>query len=113
MLPFLVYIFRPLIFNVFICDLFLFANSIGIASYADDYTLYANSSKRNWAIEKLKQSLDGLFTWFQNNGMKANAYKCHCNQVPKFFEIKLAPTRISLEWRSLNLILKVAPDKNN
>ena len=66
-------ILGPLLFNIFICDLFLFTNNIDIASYADDNTPYATSSKTNLAIKILKQCSDSLFTWFQNNGMKANA----------------------------------------
>ena len=66
-----------LLFNIFIYDLFLFTNGIDLASYADDNTPHATSSKTNLAIEKLEQYSDSLFTWFQNNRMKANADKCH------------------------------------
>ena len=55
------------LFNIFICDLFLFTNVIDIASYADNNAPYATSSKTNLAIEKLEQCCDSLFTWFQNN----------------------------------------------
>ena len=66
-----------LLLNIFIWDLFLFTNYIDIVIYADNNTPYATSSKINLAIEKLEQCSDGLFTWFQNSEMKANADKCH------------------------------------
>ena len=47
-------ILGPLLFKIFICDLFLFAIDKDIASYADDITRYATSSKTNLAIEKLQ-----------------------------------------------------------
>ena len=31
-------VFGPLLFNIFLCDLFLIMENIGIASYADDNT---------------------------------------------------------------------------
>ena len=67
----------PLLFNIFICGLFLFTNDVDIASYADVNSPYATSLKTDLAIEKLEQCSDSLFTWFQNNGMKANADKCN------------------------------------
>ena len=70
-------ILGPLLFNIFIYGLFLFTNDIDIASYADVNSPYATSLKTNLAIEKLEQCSDSLFTWFQNNGMKANADKCN------------------------------------
>ena len=68
-------ILGPLLFNIFI--FFLFTNDIYIASYAADNTPYETPSKTNLATEKLEQCSDSLFTWFQNNGMKANHVKCH------------------------------------
>ena len=41
-----------------------------MASYADDNTPYATSSKTNLSIEKLQQCSHSLFTWFRDNGMK-------------------------------------------
>ena len=48
-------ILGPLLFNTFICDLFLFTNNLDIASYADDNTPYATPSKINLVIKKLEQ----------------------------------------------------------
>ena len=47
-------ILGPFLFEIFICDLFLFAIDKDIVSYADDITPYATSSLTNLAIEKLQ-----------------------------------------------------------
>ena len=70
-------ILGPLLFNIFICDLFMFLNDIKIASYADDNTPYIVSSKPYKVIESLEIASDKLLSWLNNNGMKANAEKCH------------------------------------
>ena len=54
----------PLLFNIFVSDLFLFTDYIDIASRADDNTPYTTSSKTNLTIEKLDQCYDSLFTRF-------------------------------------------------
>ena len=37
-------IFGPLLFNIFLCDLFLIMENIGIASYANDNTPYTTEN---------------------------------------------------------------------
>ena len=70
-------ILGPLLFNIFICDLFLFMTDSDIASYADDNTPYVSANKPQEVIKKLEKISIALLTWFKNNGMKANAEKCH------------------------------------
>ena len=76
-------ILAALLFNVFICELFLFTNDRDIVIYDDDKTPYAASSKTKLAIGKLEMYSDSLFTWFRNSGMKANAAKCHFLVITK------------------------------
>ena len=38
-------ILGPLLFNIFLCDMFLFCNEIDFASYADDNTPYCIGKK--------------------------------------------------------------------
>ena len=70
-------ILGPLLFNIFICDLFLFMTDSDIASYADDNIPYVSANKPQEAIKKLEKISIVLLTWFKNNGVKANADKCH------------------------------------
>ena len=70
-------IFGPLLFKIYICDMFYDIDDCNIASYADDNTPYASSSKLGALINKLEESNNNLFQWFKNNHMKTNDDKCH------------------------------------
>ena len=70
-------ILGPLLFNIFICDLFLFVTDSDIASYADDNTPYVSANKPEEVIVKLEKVSVNLLKWFKNNGMKVNTEKCH------------------------------------
>ena len=60
-------ILGPLIFNIFLCDLFLIMENIGIASYADDNTPYTTGNSIEEVIEKLKNAAKTLFQWLSDN----------------------------------------------
>ena len=66
-----------LLFNIDICDLFLWDYKCDIASYADDNTPYTSDISLNLVLEKLESSTHDLFRWFKENHMKANPDKCH------------------------------------
>ena len=70
-------ILGPLLFSIYICDMFYDICDCDIASYADDNTPYASSSSLDPLINKLEESANNLFQWFGNNHMKTNADKCH------------------------------------
>ena len=70
-------ILGPLLFNIFMCDLFLIMNKVDFESYADDNTPYVIGNGVKEAINSLKEVSDELFYWFANNQMKANLDKCH------------------------------------
>ena len=48
-------ILGPLLFNLFLCDLFLFVEEADITSYADDNTLYVCSENVDITPEKLEE----------------------------------------------------------
>ena len=70
-------ILGSLLFNIFLCDMFFFTENMDFASYADDNTPYCYGRTPQEVITKLEQSSKVIFTWFENNGMKANPDKCH------------------------------------
>ena len=70
-------ILGPLLFNIFICDLFFIIDGIDFASYADDNTPYIAGNMPEDVVESLKHSSEKLFEWFTYNQMKANSDKCH------------------------------------
>ena len=67
----------PLLFNIFICNLFLIMNKVDFASYADNNTPYVIGNGAKEAINSLKEASHELFYWFANNQMKTNPDKCH------------------------------------
>ena len=70
-------ILGPLLFNIFLCDFFMFMPTQNIANYADDNTPYSARPNMNEVILDLQYSGDVLFSWLKNNGFKANTDKSH------------------------------------
>ena len=70
-------ILGPLLFNIHLCDLFYFLEDLDIASYADDTTIYTVKENKESVINALEASSLPLYTWFNNNFMKANSDKSH------------------------------------
>ena len=70
-------ILGPLIFNIYINDLFLFSENFDIAIYADDCTPYEFSGSLREVINKLEQDALCLIEWYQSNYLKPNSDKWH------------------------------------
>ena len=70
-------ILGPLLFNIFLADLFFTLNNTEIANYADDTTPYAVSDNIDDLISSLEKSSKDLLKWFDDNLMKSNPNKCH------------------------------------
>ena len=66
-----------LLFHIFLCDLFLIMENIGIASYADDNTPYTTGNAVEEVIQKLENAAKTVFQWFSNTQMKTNPDRCH------------------------------------
>ena len=62
----------PLLFNIFINDLFYFVKDSDVHNYADDNTLSFSDSSINKIISKLESDISILDTWFTNNGLLLN-----------------------------------------
>ena len=75
-------ILGPLLFRIFLCDIFFIMNETDFASYADDDTPYVAGNNIEDVIIKLQNASLTLFQWFYDNQMKANPDKCHfiCNR---------------------------------
>ena len=67
----------PLLFNIFLCDLFLKHEHFCYANYADDTTPYVVANNAAEVLENLTNITQRLITCFANNQMKANYGKCH------------------------------------
>ena len=67
----------PLLFNIFLADLFFILNYIDTANYADDNTPYAIADNIDDLIKSLEEASTALFQWFDSNLIKSNPDKCH------------------------------------
>ena len=70
-------ILGPLLFNIFLCDLFLTIEGNYFTNYADDTTPYVIGNNAEEVVSELKVITQKLFTWFNENEMKADLNKCH------------------------------------
>ena len=71
-------ILGPLLFNIYICDMFFETpKNIDFAGYADDNAPNTCSSYSEEVLEKLQRALEQLFQWFSADYLIANAGKCY------------------------------------
>ena len=70
-------ILGPLLFNIFICDLFLILDNTYFASYADDNTPYTINRNTDAVTKSLEELSIPLLSWFKENKLKLNLDKCH------------------------------------
>ena len=68
-------ILGPLLFNIFINDLFLFIEKCNLYNYADDDTLSKSSKELHDVLSCLRHDCDIALDWFAANGMQANPGK--------------------------------------
>ena len=67
----------PLLFNIYLNDLYMFVTDCKICNYADDTNIYVCDANHKNVINKLENETLILSEWFQNNYMKLNGDKCH------------------------------------
>ena len=67
----------PLLFNIYLNDLFMFLEETEICNYADDTTIYARGPDIENVIMRLENDALKIIEWLPNNFMKLNEDKCH------------------------------------
>ena len=70
-------ILGPLLFNIYLNDIFYSLNVSNITNYADDTTPYAIDTKVDDLINTLESNTSILIKWFHDNYLKMNIDKCH------------------------------------
>ena len=73
----------PLLFNVFINDIFYFIHKSNLYNYADDNMLSFHSPDFEKVISVLQEESDILIKWFSFNCMQANPEKFQAIAVGK------------------------------
>ena len=70
-------ILGPLLFNIFMCDMFLKLKGTYFIGYADDNTPSVVRDNIAVVIKALEEIGESLVNWFSNNEMTLNIDKCH------------------------------------
>jgi hypothetical protein len=87
----------PLIFNIFINDLFLFIKNCDLLNYADDNTLSKTEKFLNLVIEALCKDTKASIDWFKLNLMKVNPDKFQAMLMKPLNSTELLPDTICID----------------
>ena len=68
-------ILGPILFNIFINDLFFFINEAKLANFADDNRIYAAKRDLNELLRLLEKESEVAIKWFSDNNMIVNPKK--------------------------------------
>ena len=66
-----------MLFNIFLCNVFLFLHNSRVANCVDDRAPYYAGLKISNVLIKLETATKNLLQWFKDNIMKANPDKYH------------------------------------
>ena len=67
----------PILFNIYLHDLFYLTEMTQVCNFADDTTFYVCDKDLNILINRLEHDTSLAVEWFENNFMKLNQDKCH------------------------------------
>ena len=67
----------PLLFNIYLNDLFYLSECTEVSNFADDTTFYACDKDLSSLINRLEHESLLAIEWFENNHMKLNQENCH------------------------------------
>ena len=62
----------PLLFNIYLNDLFSFLKDVGISNFADDTTTYISAKSLENVLKSLEKNSVHALRWFENNYTKLN-----------------------------------------
>ena len=103
-------ILGPLLFNLFINDMFFFIDKTKIANYADDNTQYATGKNLDGLLKLLENETSVVMNWFRINEKKPNADKCHLI-VPNKTNVSVTLGNECIEAEDSVTLLGVVIDK--
>ena len=103
----------PLLFNIYINDLFYITESTNVCNYANDTTFHACDLDLESLINRLKYDSVLAIEWFEGSYMRLNEYKCHFLLSGYEHEMMFAKIRQSKIWeRGKQKLLGVTIDKH-
>ena len=102
-------ILGPVLFNIFINDIFHFIKNCKLYNYADDNTVSHADTDLKRLIDGLVEDSTRLIQWFADNQMKANPGKFQAIAVGKRFNLgeNIVNCEDSVNYLVLQLILNL------
>ena len=103
----------PLLFNIYINDLFFLTEFTDVCNFADDTTFFTCDSDLKHLMERLEHDTKLAIEWFENNYMKLNEDKCHLLVAGHRYETLWANIGETRIWESKNeKLLGLTIDRN-
>ena len=90
----------PLLFNIYLNDLFWFNEQSDVCNFADDTTLHACDIELNIVLQRLEHDTMIAIEWFEWNYMKLNEDKCHLLIAGNKYEHVWAKAGTAKIWES-------------
>ena len=95
-------ILGPILFNIFINDLFLFLKDVDLANFANDNTIYTANKSIEKLLEVLERESKSAIDWFKINDMIVNPDKFQAmilssDKKDKKFQLNINDSTISSE----------------
>ena len=87
----------PVVFNIYLNDLFFTLFSVNVCNFADDTTPFVCKLNLEVVLTQLEECSELVIAWFQNNYMKLNTEKCHLLVAGHKFEhtwVRVGPDKI-------------------
>ena len=87
----------PVLFNIYLNDLFFALFSVNVCNFADDTAHFVCDLNLEVVLTQLEECSELVIAWFQNNYMKLNTDKCHLLVAGHKFEhtwVRLGPDKI-------------------
>ena len=103
----------PLLFNIYINDLFYLTEMTDVCNFADDTTFFACDSNLKDLMQRLEHDTKLAIEWFESNYMKLNEDKCHLLVAGHRYETLWADIGNTRIWESKSeKLLGVVIDRN-
>ena len=93
-------ILGPILFNIYLNDLFFVFSNTSICNLADDTTPYVCDTDLPSLLQKLESDTISAIMWFDANYMKLNQSKCHVLFAGNTPEYQWAKVGVETIWES-------------
>ena len=88
----------PLLFNIYLNDLFYIIENTDICNFADDTTPHSSGYNLKEVMEDVEHDCSILVEWFRDNYLTLNADKCHLLVSGFKYEAMYASVGDALLW---------------